>query len=898
MILPFLPLSPRARWVCVVGAVVLSFVSVPLCSAAGPPTPDAPLVHGIPLNGGWCVQSTELTSEHGDLFSRADFDPRGWYRATIPATVLGTLVRDSVYKDPWVGTNLARIPSTPFGHAWWFRCTFEVPEQFPEQHATLCFDGIIYRANIWVNGTKVADADTTEGVYRRFEFEVSNVLVKGRANALAVEVFPPRRGEPSVGFVDWNPPAPDADMGLWRSVRLVLSGPVTIRHPFVQARVDEGTLRTARLTVSAELRNCTEQVQQADLRAKCEGFVLSKHVVLEPREVKHVTWDAAEDPALAMHNPRLWWPHGMGEPNLYTLHLACAVHGRPSDNDAIRFGIRQVGDYLDAEGHRGFTVNGRKILIRGGGWTDDLLLDSPPEHVDAQIRYVRQMNLNAIRLEGFWGRDELFHACDEQGILVLAGLSCQWEWDGTLGKHTDPRYGGILSPHDRALVARMWKDQVLWLRSHPSILVWLYGSDKYPMPAQERTYLQILKDVDPLRPSLASAKGWVSEVSGPTGVKMLGPYEYEPPVYWFADTAKGGAYGFNTETGPGAQVPPIQSIRKMFPPDSLWPQGSVWDFHCGKGHFSTLARYNAAMDNRLGTPSSLIEYCRKAQYLNYEGMRAMFEAFAAHKYHATGVIQWMLNSAWPKLFWQLYDYYLLPNGAFYGARKAGEPLHVLYDPATRDIILVNNAYTPYRGCQIEGRVLDFDLSERYLFSASASAEPDQSAVLGRVPAISGLTRTYFVTLVARDSKGSLLSDNFYALSTHPDAFAAVDTSADSWFLTPVTQYADLTDLNGLPPVAIDARMTTHTSGGEVRMAITLENHDHGLAFQLELMVVRGKTGDPVVPIFLDDNYISLLPGERRTIDARFKSRDLHGHAPVVQVSGWNLRHVEWLKGNP
>ncbi|MGA9121321.1 MAG: sugar-binding domain-containing protein [Bacteroidota bacterium] len=853
-------------------------------------------LQGIALIDGWQIQSSEECSAGGAALSLPGYVPQKWFPTTVPSTVLGALVRDSVYKNIWFGDNLAGIPVGRFKKPWWYRCAFDVPRLYQGQHAMLCFDGIIYRANVWINGVKVADADTTKGVYRRFSIDVSNVVRIGEANAVAVEIIPPVKGEPSVGFVDWNPPAPDANMGIWRSVRLVLTGPVGLENPFVQSRVDLRSLHEAWLSVSTELCNHTGGRLEATVNGSIEGIQFSKQVSLGPHERRLIQWNAGDTPALAVKNPRLWWPHDMGTPELYTLHLTCETHGAPSGTLTTRFGIRQVSDYINADGYRGYMVNGKKILIRGGGWTDDLLLDSPAEKIKAQVRYVRQMNLNAIRLEGFWGTDDLFNDCDEEGVLVMAGLSCQWEWDETLGKEVDPRYGGITSPGDKALVARMWEDQILWLRTHPSILVWLYGSDKYPDPGQERTYLRILKERDPQSPSLASAKGCVSEVSGPSAVKMLGPYEYVPPVYWFEDTAKGGAYGFNTETGPGAQVPPVESVRKMIPQDSLWPQGSLWDFHCCRGNFRSLFRYNAAMDHRLGKPSSLEEYCTKAQYLNYEGMRAMYEAFTSHKYHSTGVIQWMLNAAWPKMFWQLYDYYLLPNGAFYGARKAGEPIHILYDPSTRNVVLVNNGFAPRKGCRVRARVLDFDLTERYTFGTVTDVGPDESKVLACIPAIGGLSKTYFVDLRVNDDHAMPVSTNFYALSTQPDELVAVDTSAESWYLTPIKQYANLTALNTLPKVTILERHTTSASGGEGTMTIFLENRDRGLAFQVELMLLKGKDGDPVVPVFLDDNYISLLPGEQRVVTARYALKDLDGQPPVLRTTGWNLKNVESLKG--
>ena len=378
----------------------------------------------------------------------------------------------------------------------------------------------------------------------------------------------------------------------------------------------------------------------------------------------------------------------------------------------VRFGIREIADYRTEEGYRGFKLNGRKILIRGGGWADDLLLDVKHKKLQAEVLYARHMNLNALRLEGFWGTSQdLYNLCDENGILIMVGWSCQWEWTDYLGRPADEPYGGITTPEIMDLVAESWKDQILWLRNHPAIFVWAEGSDMIPHPDLERRYIAILKEIDPTRPTLVSTKGKTSEITGPSGVKMLGPYDYVPPVYWYVDTKNGGAYGFNTETGPGPQVPPLESLRKMMPEDKLWPINDFWNFHCSRGMFKDLARYNEAMDRRLGPAKDLEDYLRKAQFLNYEAMRAMFEAFVANKYKSTGVIQWMYNSAWPKLWWQLYDYYLQPNGAFYGARKAGEPVHLIYNYGNQEIAAVNSSATPSPKLKATIRVLDFGLKE-------------------------------------------------------------------------------------------------------------------------------------------------------------------------------------------
>ncbi len=480
-----------------------------------------------------------------------------------------------------------------------------------------------------------------------------------------------------------------------------------------------------------------------------------------------------------------------------------------SDVRTVRFGIREVSSYLNEQGHRGFKLNGKQILVRGGGWVDDLFLDNRHPKLESEVLYARQMNLNALRLEGFWGTSEdLYNLCDANGILLMAGWSCQWEWENLVGKPND-EFGCIKDPEDIRLVADSWRDQVKWLRNHPSIFVWMEGSDTNPRPELEKEYIAILKDDDPTRPAVISAKDRTSALTGRSGVKMAGPYDYVPPVYWYVDTENGGAFGFNTETGPGPQVPPLESIKKMIPEKDLWPIGPVWYYHCARNEFFGLNRYNQAMDNRLGPAKDLEDYTTKAQFLNYEGMRAMFEAFVANKPKATGIIQWMENSAWPKLWWQLYDYDLNPNGAFYGARKAGEPLHLIYNYGTRDIVAVNNTLEPAEKLKAVIRIYDLDLREKYSKTVPLGLLADEVKKIDTLPDPQGMTSVYFLDLRLfreKDAHGR------HELLLPVDKARTLDYSKNEWFVTPVKDYADLTASSSLKPVELKVRDSSPQEG--------------------------------------------------------------------------------------
>ena len=841
----------------------------------------------IKLKKGWSIQSSEKVKANGNEISTVGFSTNDWYPAEVPATVLATLVKDSVYKNIFFAKNLEKIPNEQFTKPWWYRTEFIIPQNNGITTAKLEFDGINYYANIWLNGKQIASADTTKGSFRRFEINISDLAKFGSKNVLAVEVMPPLKGDFTMGFVDWNPEPPDSNMGLWRSVNLKLSGDVSINYPFIKTKVDTATLKKAWLTISSDVQNNTNKNLDGILTGKIGSIEFNKEISLSPNETKLITFEPGEFSQLIIENPRLWWTHDFGKPELYDLKLTFKTNNLISDEKNIKFGIREVTDYFTKQGFRGFKLNGKKILIRGGGWADNMLLNNTHSNLVAQIDYAKQMNLNTIRMEGFWGEDQdIYNLCDEKGILIMVGWSCQWEWDALLGKPVD-EYGGIKTPEDMQLVSESWKDQILWLRNHPSIFLWLYGSDKYPRPELEKKYLAILSKDDPTRPYLASAAEHTSTITGKSAVKMRGPYDYVPPDYWYVDKTLGGAFGFNTETGPGPQVPPIESLRKMIPEDSLWPINSEWYYHCSRIHFKNLARYNEAIDKRLGAPSSLLDYERKAQFTNYDAMRAMFEAFDANKYEATGVIQWMYNSAWPKLWWQLYDYYLMPNGAFYGARKAGEPIHIQYNYGNNSIDLVNNTLNTYDNLKAKVTVLNFDMTKKFKKELQCNLNSNESKQLLALPDIDGLSKTYFVDLKLFKGKEEV-SSNFYCLSTTPDL---LDTTKSNWFVTPEKQFANLTELNSLSEVNLNVKHNFKKAGSKEYVEVEIKNPTDKLAFSVEVNITAGNTDNPVLPIFLSDNYFSLLPGETKIIKGHFDRKDLQNKKPGIKISGWNVKSI-------
>lgn len=861
--------------------ILFSFVLFP----AGTCSYSAEGPEAIRLKEGWCIHPSAGLQGNGQSVSSPDFNTKDWYKTSVPSTVMGALVRNKVYSDLFTGQNMKQADKKQFEKSWWYRTQFKVPAAAGKKYYKLEFDGINYRANVWMNGKLVAGQDSIAGAFRQFQLDVTNFIKTGSDNVLAVEVIPPVSGEPTIGFVDWNPRPPDSNMGIWREVILKVSGDVSVGFPFVKSSIDLNTLKTADLTVTAELTNNTGSKVQGTLHGEACGVKFSRSISLNPHEKKIAEFSAAEFQQLRISNPRLWWTYNLGTPYLYTLKMKFEVNGKLSDKSETKFGIREVSDYLDEQDHRGYKLNGKKILIAGGGWVDNIFLDQDYRNLESQVKYTKHMGLNTIRLEGFWGSNEdLYDLCDQYGILLMAGWSCQWEWKSLYGK-PDDKFGCIKDPGDIAVVSRSWSDQIRWLRNHPSIFVWVSGSDKIPRPELEKNYMATLKTEDPTRNYLNSAKQGTSEITGKSGVKMNGPYEYVPPVYWWIDKKYGGAYGFNTETGPGPQVPPVESIKKFIPADHLWPIDSIWNYHCGGNVFNSLKVYSEAISKRLGEPTGLDDYCTKAQFINYEGMRAMFESFQANKFTSTGIIQWMLNASWPKLWWQLYDFYLMPNASFYGAKKANEPLHIAYNYGTNKAVVINNTGSDLNGLTSLVKVIDYSMLTRYSNQQQLDIPAGNTAELTAIPALNNISGTYFISLKLKDKQGNTVSDNFYTLSAKPDE---LDFPKSTWYYTPVKEYSDMSMLNSLPKVKLDTKSTIEKTKNGYRVIVETVNNSKSLAFQICLSVVKDKDGSSVLPIFWEDNYFSLLPGEKRIIKGTFEQADLDGSKPEVAVTGWNI----------
>lgn len=754
---------------------------------------------------------------------RCDRTGESW-PAEVPSTVAGVVFPDDV------------LPADTafFSGSWTYSLKFGVDD--PSRHYLLRFGGVGYRAAISLNGQMLSSPDTTFGVFAVREYNLSGLL--RRRNTLEVTLEKARPGDLNIGFVDWNPAPPDASMGLVQEVSLHCVGGVQIKDVFVKPLLSDD-LASADIEVRATLCNLGQKAVRGCLKGTTDGLDFSQEIALQAGEKREIVLPAA----VHLDNPRLWWSRDLGHANLYEMNLAFEADGLPLDRESVSYGVRKIESGLDELGHRFWKLNGRTMLLLGGGWTDDVLLRDSHSSLEHQIRLAAEANLNLIRFENIWGKDSyIYDLCDRYGLLALVGWSCQWEWENYCGVPHDRFYGCIDGPEMNALALRYFSDQVKRLRNHPSVIGWMTGSDRMPNPDLEIGYLDLYAKLDN-RPYVCSASG-LSSLAGPSGNKMAGPYEYVGPEYWYdAAHRLGAAWGFNTETSIGMNIPQMESLRSMLG-DDIWPLGPAWDAHC------TVAAENMhdthvmqeVVAGQFGEVADLESFVARAQAIDYEGTRAMFEAFRLNDGQARGVVQWMINSAWPSLYWQLWDWYGIPTAGYYGVRKSCTPVQILYDWQNRAFSAVNSS--------AEDRILEASLR---IFEPSGTELPGARISLE-------LASGSIVPLGIDLPKGKDLlvfieggADNFYAIPAKGNVH---DWAHSNWYQTPISSYADKRFLAALP----QPQLKLERHGGE----FTVSNLSPYPAFQIVLKALR-PDGALVPEAFWSDNFFSLPPAGSKTV---------------------------------
>jgi hypothetical protein len=836
----------------------------PVAEATDQPV-SAAKAEGELILSAWRIQNADELPNSVAEISKPSFDARKWIPATVPGTVLTSLVDRHVLPDPRFGVNNLSISEDFSKHPYWHRNQFTVPPSYRGRQIWLLFEGINYRAEVWLNGKPLG---AIRGAFIRGNFDVTSAVKFDEENILAVKIYPPptpgARHErslakgtgPNGGLLtrdgptffatvgwDWIPTLPGRSMGIWQQVSLRATGPVVFADPQIVAKLPASDYTTADLFVAVELRNVSAAAQKGTLNVNLEGIEVNHAETLSPGETKTVTLDPSKYPQLRVKNPRLWWPNGYGKQELYTAELSfTGSAGRVSDRRSVPFGIRKISYELQPE--LVILVNGQKIMCKGGNWgMDDAMKYIPKKRLDAFIRMHRDANLTMIRnWTGQSTEEDFYRLCDEYGILVWNDF-----WLANPADGPDPK--------DAALFLANAEDTVKRFRNHPCIALWCGRNEGMPPPAIQEGLKKLLKKLDGTRR--------YQSTSDAEGVHGHGPYEYQDPVSYF----KKHAHGFTTEIGLPA-VPSLESLRGMMAEKDLWPINETWAYHDFCPGAQNYKGYVRALESRYGAARNAQDFCRKAQMINFETYRALFEAWNRKLWQdASGALLWMSHPAWPSTVWQLYDYDLEPTAALFGVKHACEPIHVQMNLDDATVSIINNTSRPLRGVKATARVYNLDAALLGTQENTLDAAANSSVPCFAIRWPGNLSPAHFVKLQLHGRDGRLLSENFYWRGVKNE---------------------DLVRLGGLPKAELAGEATSASSAGKVLVTVGLKNPSVGAALMIKVTLCNSRTNARVLPAFASDNYFSLMPGETKRLTLECSQSELDGQPPKVSLDGWNV----------
>ncbi|WP_353073113.1 glycoside hydrolase family 2 protein [Tunturiibacter gelidoferens] len=831
------------------------------------------LPQSVTLSAGWQLQDAAKVTQAGDAIASTNFKPQSWYSATVPGTVLTSLVNAGAYPEPLYGENNRpdKIPDSLARTPYWYRTVFEVPETYAGKHVWLNLEGINFSAQVWVNGTQVG---TMKGAFKRGIFDISAEAKPGKKAVLAVLVSPqPHPGDPhehtirdgvgrnggitaidgptflsTIGW-DWIPAIRDRDTGIWQKVFLSASGPVVIKDPLVTTDLPLPKTDAADVSVQARVENVTDAPQKGVLKGTFGDVTFEQSVEVAAHSSQTVTVDSKNTPAMHVANPKLWWPNGYGPQNLYKLHLSFEVDGKTSDDKDVSFGVRKFTYAVPDSENLTISVNGVRVFIRGGNWgLDEAMKRNPRERLEAQIRMHQIANMNMIRnWVGQSTSEDFYELCDKYGILV---------WD----EFFQPNPSDGPDPDDFDTYMANVRDKILRFRNHAAIVLWCARNEGYPPKKIDDALRVLMTELEPTRLYQAnSADG--------RGVNSHGPYHWRTPrEFYVYDEA------FKTEIG-SVSVPTLESIHGMMPEKDWETINDDWAEHDFAKGAADGDKYPAMIADRYGKVANLADFVRKSQLANYEAFRAMYEGRNAKLFHpTTGVITWMSNPAQPSFVWQIYHHDLEPNSALFAVKKAAEPVHIQLNESNGEVQVINNLNTTLEGAHAHLAIYNLDGAVKYEHDFDVTASPSLATTLGSVAWPADLSTVHFVKLELRDAAGKLVSDNFYwrALPEHQD---------------------DLKALDSLSTIALDAKVSRSDADGRSLITVTLHNPDKEVALMTHLQLRRKRSGERVLPVYYSDNYVSLLPNESKTITIEAATADLKGEGALVVADGWNGRVV-------
>jgi mannosylglycoprotein endo-beta-mannosidase len=814
----------------------------------------------------------------------------------VPGTVLTSQLENKQVPDPFFGMNNDRIPDIYRTgrdyYTYWFVKDFQEAPATGDGQVWLHFRGVNYSCEVFLNGQKLNEK-THHGMFLRQAYNITPYLAKDGHNRLAVVVYPPdpvgnpNGGQGGDGVIarnvaiqytagwDWIRPIRDRNTGIWDKVTIEKTQAINIKNPHIVTRVPgvrlpDGPQAPANLDVTAELENPTGKKVSGVLQYTIAGQQVKQAVSL-PAHATHLV----RLPALTLQNPKLWWPNGYGPQNLYPLQMQFLVGGKTvSDEENLQVGVREIGHVWNEKTQSmQVLLNGQKIFIKGGNWIiSDAMLRFTDARYDAEIRFHRDMNLNLIRV---WGgalveRPEFYQACDKYGMLVMQDF---WVSGDANGRWVDPmkledQWTRRQYPNDHGLFIASAADQVKLVRNYPSLAIWCGGNEITP-PKDILTALQ-----DSILPKLDGTR-WFIPFSNADSMSFNnqggngdGPYGIQPISQFWAHRT----YPFNSEVG-SVGVGDVESLERFLTPANLVPPrylgatskpteqvDSVWNYHTYISYEQYLLPY--------GAPKNIKDFGVKAQLVNYDQYRALMEGFSSHMWDwYTGSIIWKTQNPWTSLRGQMYDYYLDPNACLYGLRTGSEPLHVMYNPVDSMVMITNNLFQVKRDLMLVVDAYDMAGKKTSITQVVIEAGPSMSKKILPVNAVVkqlGKQKGVFLSLQLQELDKKVISNNFYWL---PDGKG---------------------EYSGLKTMAKSAVRTTVRPTAPGKISVTLTNSAGApVAFFNRISLLNPSTQKRILPVFYTDNYISVLPGESKTVELEYTpSADVP--APVVSVEGWNV----------
>lgn len=816
------------------------------------------------LSGGnWKLQRTSLIKEGMEKISKTGYDDKSWIIATVPGTVLVSYLNNGMIPDPNFGDNQFLISDSYFYSDFIYRDEFKLPESYKNKKVFLNLDGINWKAEVYVNGNR---AGRVEGAFARGKFDVTELVLPGAQNAVAVYIYknyaPGFVKEPtlrdhqanggelgldnptfhtSVGW-DWFPSVRGRNTGIWNEIYFTTSGAVTIEDPFVSSKLPLPDTSSADIKIQVTLCSHSNKNINGKLKGKFGPAQFEVPVSLAPSETKTVTLNSEAVAALHIKNPRLWWPNGYGEQNLYDVNLQFITgDGKISDEKTLKAGVRQMS-YSEKDSALKIWINGRRFIPRGGNWGfSESNLRYRGREYDIAVRYHKEMNLNMLRnWVGQTGDDEFFEACDKYGIMVWQDFWLANPGDGP-------------NPKDNKLFMQNAEDFVKNIRNHPSIGLYCGRNEGYPPEELEKSLRSLLPKIAPDIHYIASSADDI--VSG------HGPYAAKPLKYYFKDRA---TPKFHSEIGLPSPVS-YESLKMMMPDTSLWPVNRMWGIH----DFSMESaqegeNFMAMMDSGFGKIDNVKDWLKYAQWISYQGYRAIYEAQGKNR---MGALIWMTHCAWPSFVFQTYDYYFEPTGAYFGCKKGSEPLHIQWNAFTDSIEIVNYSVPDGKNLKASVELINTDGTVKLKKEFQAGCPADGIIRIYKLEQPAGLSNTYFIRLKL-EKEGKPVSENFY------------------WNGLKEENYSDIA---ALPKASIEMKTNSVQENGKWFIAAELTNNSKAPALMVKLKVTAEKTKERILPVIFSDNFVSIMPGEKKTVNIEVNGFDAKGEKPEIEIEGINIK---------